>query len=119
MTGEKGGGDAAEGQIPRFVGNRPQHLTESDTVAAILSASIEILDEVGEHGLRVAEVVKRSGASTGSVYHFFGDRDGLIKSARAKQFRESQPTYGDLIADLVKQSNSASEFLGHLQDRKI
>jgi AcrR family transcriptional regulator len=84
---------------------------DSDTFVAIVNAAIEILDEAGEHGLRIAEVSKRSGASIGSIYHFFGSRDGLVKAARARQFRASHSAYGHLFAELAARAGSAREFV--------
>ena len=56
------------------------------TVDRILQVTIDMLDEHGESGLRVEEVLAASGASTSSMYHHFENRDGLIDAARAVVF---------------------------------
>ena len=56
------------------------------TVDRILQMTIDMLDEHGESGLRVEEVLAASGASTSSMYHHFENRDGLIDAARAVGF---------------------------------
>jgi AcrR family transcriptional regulator len=85
------------------------------TREAAIDCVIELLDEQGEQGLRIAEVTERSGISVGSIYHHFGDRDGLIKAARAKQFCASPSTYGILVAELVSTSRTAREFADGLR----
>jgi AcrR family transcriptional regulator len=83
---------------------------------ALIEATIALLDENGEQGLRIAEICKRSGISVGSLYHHFGSRDGLIKAARARQFRTSHSTYGGLFVQLVLESGSAREFVDGLRE---
>ncbi len=56
------------------------------TVERILEVTIEMLDEHGESGLRVEDVLAASGASTSSMYHHFENRDGLIDAARTVMF---------------------------------
>jgi AcrR family transcriptional regulator len=86
------------------------------TRETIVEATIRLLDEHGEQGLRVADVTRMSGISVGSIYHHFGGRDGLIKAARARQFRASHPTYGDIVIDLANNSKSAREFVQGMRD---
>lgn len=56
------------------------------TIAALIQATIDEMEAVGELGLRLESVAERAGASLGSVYHHFGDKDGLIDAARLEQF---------------------------------
>jgi AcrR family transcriptional regulator len=85
-----------------------------ETRRVIIEVAIELLDENGEQGLRIAEVQRRSGISIGSIYHHFGGRDGLIQAARARQFRASHPTHGLMIAELAESASSADEFVAGL-----
>lgn len=56
------------------------------TVDRLIAAAIEALTEHGESGFRVEQVLDRSGASASSLYHHFGNRDGLIDAARVVEF---------------------------------
>ena len=52
------------------------------TKKAILAAAVREIVQGGVAGLRVDAVVKRAGVSKRMVYHYFGDRGGLIRAAR-------------------------------------
>jgi AcrR family transcriptional regulator len=106
-TGLNGDGEVATGAFSN---------NDRGTRNALIEATIELLDENGEQGLRIAEICKRSGISVGSLYHHFGSRDGLIKAARARQFRTSHSTYGGLFVELVLESSSAREFVDGLRE---
>jgi AcrR family transcriptional regulator len=57
-----------------------------ETIAAVLEVTMEVLDAHGEQGVRMEEIQRRSGVSSGSIYHHFGDRDGLIAAAQVERF---------------------------------
>jgi AcrR family transcriptional regulator len=46
----------------------------------ILHATLELLAEAGPDGFGVREVARRSDTTTGSVYHFFDGKAGLVDS---------------------------------------
>jgi Bacterial regulatory proteins, tetR family len=52
-------------------------------VQVIIAAVDAMLEEHGQHDLRIADVAKKAGTSSGTIYHLFGSREGLIKAARA------------------------------------
>lgn len=56
------------------------------TVERLIEAAVELLDAGDEHGITVASVTRRAGVTTGSLYHHFGDRNGLIATAHARRF---------------------------------
>jgi AcrR family transcriptional regulator len=58
----------------------------SETVAVVLEVTRSLLEEQGEQGVRIEEVQRRSGVSSGSIYHHFGDRAGLIAAAQVDRF---------------------------------
>jgi AcrR family transcriptional regulator len=84
------------------------------TVLKIVEAAVELLDERGEQGFRIAELHARTGVSTGSLYHHFGSREGLIKAARAYQYAQVVPRDGEAIALLAVHARSADEFVDQL-----
>jgi len=44
---------------------------------AILAAALDCYAEVGWAATTIADIRRRSGASTGSIYHHFGDKEGV------------------------------------------
>jgi AcrR family transcriptional regulator len=68
------------------------------------------LKEHGEQGLRITDLVKTTGCSTGSLYHYFGSRDGIIEAARAYQYAQAVPAYGSEIVEMTTSATTAKEF---------
>ena len=50
----------------------------SDKRAAILETTLKLLSERGLHDTPMSMIVKESGVSTGTVYHYFENKDELI-----------------------------------------
>lgn len=55
----------------------------------MLEAAIAVIDERGEAGLKVDEIAEMAQITKPSLYHFFGDREGLVVAAQAERFRRS------------------------------
>lgn len=53
----------------------------------VLDVTIDLLEEAGEGQVRIADVSARADVSVGAIYHHFRDREHLVASARAEQFR--------------------------------
>jgi AcrR family transcriptional regulator len=52
--------------------------TTTDKRSAILNATLDLIAERGFHGTPMSLVAKRSGVSTGIIYHYFENKDALI-----------------------------------------
>ena len=50
-----------------------------DKKESIFNAAHEVLGERGFHGLSIAEVAKKAGVATGTIYRYFNDKDDLIR----------------------------------------
>lgn len=61
----------------------------SSTRERLIEAAIGIIETGGEAAVRVDVVTERVGVTKPSLYHFFGDRDGLITAAYAEMYRRS------------------------------
>ena len=55
----------------------------------LLEATIEAISAVGEAGVRVDLIADAAGVTKPTLYHFFGDREGLIVAAQAERFRRA------------------------------
>lgn len=64
--------------------------------AAILAATLELVGEKGVTAVTMSDICGRSGASVGSVYHHFKDREGVLYAL-----------YRDCFADCFDQLRTA------------
>ena len=95
-----GAGGSARGPLER----RPS------TRERILEVVIDQLASGGEAAVRVDDVRDRSGVSVGSIYHHFGDRDGLIVAAQLRRFARYAEAEIAALSDLVREARDVDEF---------
>lgn len=95
-----GAGRAGRGPLER----RPS------TRERILEVVIDQLATGGEAAVRVDDVRDRSGVSVGSIYHHFGDRDGLIVAAQLRRFARYAEAETAALSDLVREARDVDEF---------
>jgi AcrR family transcriptional regulator len=74
----------------------PQRRNPAATRRALLDATLSLLAERGESGVRVTEVARRAGTTTGAIYSHFRDRAELLAAAYVEKFR------GELSNDIDK-----------------
>ncbi|MEZ4644399.1 MAG: TetR/AcrR family transcriptional regulator [Chloroflexota bacterium] len=55
-----------------------QQDTSTERRQAILAATLTAVAERGLHKTTISEIQRRSAASVGSIYHHFGDREGVL-----------------------------------------
>jgi TetR/AcrR family fatty acid metabolism transcriptional regulator len=53
---------------------------EAERRRTILRAAIDVFAEKGYHGCRIADVAQQAGVAYGLVYHYFQNKDELLKS---------------------------------------
>jgi len=86
-----------------------------DTERRILMAAVELIDQHGETGLRISDLVESSGRSVGSIYRFGDNREGVIEAVRAHRF---YPTWDEDIA-VFRRASSAAESLDDWLDTLV
>jgi len=59
------------------VGGEPR---EAERRRTILRAAIDVFAEKGYHGCRIADVAQQAGVAYGLVYHYFKNKDELLRS---------------------------------------
>ncbi len=81
------------------------------TAVRILDAAKALIEEHGEAGLRMNDLVDQSGTTVGSIYHFYGSREGVIEAVRAEQFRQVLATNGTQrdVQELVDALNAVQD----------
>lgn len=80
------------------------------TRARILEHTIAVLDQGGDDAVKVLEIAAAAEVSTGSIYHHFGGRDGLVIAARLQQFRSSLPEDLAAIEWAIDHAATVDEF---------
>lgn len=83
---------------------------------AILQASAAAIAENGVRGLRVSDIARVAGVSSGLLYYHFKDRDGLLAAAltyindQAREYRQAASGSGVSRRQLIE------HILGEIQD---
>lgn len=67
---------------------QPKQSRAKETVSVVIDAARRAMKRAGESAVRVQEISSETGVSIGSIYHHFGDREGLIRAAYVGQFSE-------------------------------
>ncbi|MET8010321.1 TetR/AcrR family transcriptional regulator [Streptomyces sp. NPDC005271] len=71
-----------------------------DLAAALVQATLEIVDEVGVRGFSVAEAARRTRVSPAAPYRHFADRDALLAAAALEISRRLRALYEEAVADV-------------------
>jgi AcrR family transcriptional regulator len=64
----------------------------------ILAAALEVFTEKGYAATTIADVRERSGASVGSIYHHFGDKEGIAAALYVECLHDYQEAFLDAFA---------------------
>lgn len=75
---------------------KPRQNRAKQTVAKILDATAELLDEEGTENLTTERVAERSGVNIATLYHYFPNKLALLH-ALAQQFADQQQERVDVV----------------------
>jgi AcrR family transcriptional regulator len=81
-----------------------------DTRNRVLAVALDQLESGGEAAVRIDEIRDRSGVSIGSIYHHFGDREGVIAAAQLRRFARFAESEIAVLSDIVVRSADVDEF---------
>ncbi len=84
----------------------PKELT---TKEQLLEVTIAAIDEKGEVGVRVDDVLKEVGVTPPTLYHHFGSREGLIVEAQAERFSRVMRTEFAIFIKAVNDSKNEKD----------
>ncbi|AOY55574.1 TetR/AcrR family transcriptional regulator [Candidatus Rhodoluna planktonica] len=65
---------------------QPKQDRAKDTVDLVIKEADKAIKAGGEAAVRIQEISKAAKVSIGSIYHHFGDRDGLIRATYVHNF---------------------------------
>ena len=75
----------------------------------MVDLAIKALEEGGEAAVRVDAIVKEVGVSITSLYHHFGDRDGLVAVAQAQRYIGVIASNTALVSDTLRKISTKSQ----------
>lgn len=95
---------------------QPKQARAHETIDAVLVAANEAMKEGGEAAVRVQDISAKTKVSIGSIYHHFGDRDGLIRAAYVHTFRRAIQKDIDRVQRFMSKMTSAKEMAEHYDE---
>ncbi|MFM7068439.1 MAG: TetR/AcrR family transcriptional regulator, partial [Actinomycetes bacterium] len=85
-------------------------LGDEDSERRILDAAVGLVEEHGESNFRISDLVERSGRSVGSIYHFFGSREGVLEAVWMHQMAPWAETDLHRLSELTAHVNTVADF---------
>jgi AcrR family transcriptional regulator len=67
----------------------PRPSVEAERKAQILRATCAVIAEAGIHDLRLTDVARRAGVSSGTIHYYFDSKQALLHAAFEHNFRHS------------------------------
>jgi AcrR family transcriptional regulator len=83
----------------------------AETRDQLIEAAIAVIETDGEQAIKVRDIATRAGVTEPSLYHFFGDRNGLIEEAQAVRFGRDQMDVLAGFADAILACQSRQDFV--------
>lgn len=80
------------------------------TIDRIVGVTVTAIEAGGEPSLRVNDIARDSDVSVATLYHYFGDREGLVVAARLKQYAGSTGLLLEEFALAVDAAQSREDF---------
>jgi AcrR family transcriptional regulator len=94
----------------------PKQARAQNTVDVVLNATNKAMAQGGEAAVRVQEISAKTKVSIGSIYHHFGDRDGLIRAAYVHTFRQTIQKDIERVKKFMSRMTSAKEMAEHYDE---
>jgi AcrR family transcriptional regulator len=86
-----------------------------DTRLMLLAAAVDELKAHGESGLRIESILQAANASFSSLYHHFGNREGLVLAAQIEMLQAPISRDGAIFAELVRDVHSKDDLIAWLK----
>lgn len=98
------------------VNPQPKQVRAQETVAALIETTNSLMSEGGETAVRIQEISEITGVSIGSIYHHFGDREGLIRATHVHNFSDTVRKDIDRVKRWMVNMHSTNEIAAHYND---
>jgi TetR/AcrR family fatty acid metabolism transcriptional regulator len=76
----------------------------------ILKAAVKVFAEKGYHGCRISDVAEEAGVAYGLVYHYYGNKDGLLSAV----FDTNWSFFAKAIDEVASAEASMTDKLGQI-----
>ena len=77
----------------------PRPSVEAERREQILSAACDVVAEIGFKSLRIADVARRAGTSSGTLHYYFETQTALMRAAFEWNFARSLDRRRDLLQE--------------------
>lgn len=84
-------------------------MADISTKEKLLDAAIRVINERGEAGLRIDELLEEVDVTSPTLYHHFGNREGLIVEAQAERFLRSSRVGVSEIIEAFNESRTVED----------
>jgi AcrR family transcriptional regulator len=95
---------------------QPKQSRGQETIDLVLAETNKAIKDGGEAAVRVQDISAKTRVSIGSIYHHFGDRDGLIRAAYVETFRKAIQGDIDRVKRFMSRMTSAKEMAEHYDE---
>ena len=95
---------------------QPKQARAHETIQLLIDATDKVIRGQGEAAVRIQDISAETGISIGSIYHHFGDRDGLIRAAYVHTFRTAIQSDIDRVKRFMSRMTSAKEMAEHYDE---
>jgi len=95
---------------------QPKQARAKDTIAQLIAATDAALREGGEASVRIQDISSQTGISIGSIYHHFGDRDGLIRATLTHNFASFTAADMPRVKAFFERMSSKAEMAEHYDE---
>lgn len=103
----------------RLVGPDAQYCLDvprkTDTRERLLDAAIQSIEYGGEAAVRVNDLAVAVGVTKPSIYHFFGDREGLVAAALGEMYRRSLVLFNQFLLESARAARTRADYAALLE----
>ena len=103
----------------RAVSAAPHPFLQNVTAESIVDAALSIVGAGPVADLTVEQVQLKAGTSTSSIYHYFGNRQGLVAAVEKERYRRLALAEDRRRLEVGADSQSADEFLQFIADELV
>ena len=76
----------------------PRQQRSKVTVAAILDASVRVLEQEGSDALTTSRIAEVAGVSVGTLYQYFANRDAILDALQDREFERASDMMSRILA---------------------
>ena len=90
--------------------------TNDGARARILEAAINVIENDGEAGLRTKDIAAHAGITEPTIYHYFGNRDGLVTAAQLERYVRGLRDTNDVVSKFMPTVTSREELAASVME---